>query len=343
MDAPPPYPGAGGFQAPPPPYSVTDPSAPYPTKEQGFQVQGQGYPGQPHQAQAQGQIMVVCGGWDGDRALESVEMFSPRTGQWSALPSMMVPRRDHGAAVLGEFLYVVGGWNMDPYYSSTERFHIPTQTWSPGPSLSSARGWPGLAQLGEFLYCVGGYDARDRAVSTVERLHIGGDRWEHVADMNKVRGGCGVVAYHNRLYAIGGYDGKKKKKSVEVYDPEENRWRPAGEMPQPREDLSHSCVLFNDHIVVAGGLGEGDQVLSNCQVFNPNNESWTPLQSSLIREKRGMSLCVLDGVMHGAGGEDRNDQNLEMLMIYDNSRQVWTQGPNMRVGRAGHGAVVFSV
>ena len=39
----------------------------------------------------------------------------------------------------------------------------------------------------------------------------------------KVRGGCGVVAYRNRLYAIGGYDGKKKKKSVEVYDPEENR------------------------------------------------------------------------------------------------------------------------
>ena len=55
----------------------------------------------------------------------------------------------------------------------------------------------------------------------------------------------------------------------------------------------------------------------------------------------GISLCVLDGVMHGAGGEDRNvyndsdnddnnnyhrdDQNLEMLMIYDNSRQVWSQ------------------
>ena len=39
----------------------------------------------------------------------------------------------------------------------------------------------------------------------------------------QVRGGCGVVAYRNRLYAIGGYDGKKKKKSVEVYDPEENR------------------------------------------------------------------------------------------------------------------------
>ena len=35
-------------------------------------------------------------------------------------------------------------------------------------------------------------------------------------------------------------------------------------MPQPREDLSHSCVLFNDHIVVAGGLGEGDQGMKTC-------------------------------------------------------------------------------
>ena len=33
-------------------------------------------------------------------------------------------------------------------------------------------------------------------------------------------------------------------------------------MPQPREDLGHSCALFNDHIVVAGGLGEGDQGMS---------------------------------------------------------------------------------
>ena len=37
----------------------------------------------------QGQVMVVCGGWDGDRALETVEMLDPGTGQWSFLPNMM--------------------------------------------------------------------------------------------------------------------------------------------------------------------------------------------------------------------------------------------------------------
>ena len=56
------------LQAPPPPYSVTDPSAPYPTKDQGFNVpgggggyhvQGQGHPGQLHQGHSQGQVRSV--------------------------------------------------------------------------------------------------------------------------------------------------------------------------------------------------------------------------------------------------------------------------------------------
>ena len=332
---------------PPPAYSETDP---------GY---GQGQASAPAYGGGT-EVMVVTGGWDGDRALETVEMFDPRTSQWSFLPNMMgecqydiflttltevilVPRRDHGAGVLGEFLYVVGGWNTEPYYSSVERFHLASQTWSPGPGLSSARGWPGVAVLGDYLYCVGGYDGRDRAVSTVERLHKWGDRWERVADMNKVRGGCGLVAYQGRLYAIGGYDGRKKKKSVEMYDPAENRWRQTAEMPYPREDLSHSCTVFKNTIVVAGGLGEGDQVLSSCLVFNPNTEGWAPLQSNLVKEKRGISLAVVGGVLWGAGGEDRNDQNLEMMMIYDNGRQAWTQGPSMRTGRAGHGVAVIQI
>ena len=253
-----------------------------------------------------------------------------------------MPRRDHGAGVLGDFLYVVGGWNTEPYYSSVERFHLASQTWSPGPSLSSARGWPGVAVLGDYLYCVGGYDGRDRAVNTVERLHRWGDRWEQVASMNKVRGGCGLVALDGRLFAIGGYDGRKKKKSCEVYDPQENRWRQTTEMPHTREDLSHSCTVFNNTIVVAGGLGEGDQVLASCLAFSPHTESWGSFSSNLIKEKRGISLAVAGGVLWGAGGEDRHDQHLDMVMVFDNMKQGWVQGPNMRGGRAGHTVSVFN-
>ena len=70
MDAPPPYPGGGGFMVPPPAYSETDP----------------GHASAPAYG---GEVMVVTGGWDGDRALDTVEMLDPRTGQWSFLPNMM--------------------------------------------------------------------------------------------------------------------------------------------------------------------------------------------------------------------------------------------------------------
>ena len=86
MDLPPPYPGgrgfqagpgSGGFQMPPapPPYSEVDPTPSAPAG-----VGGVG---------GVGEVMVVCGGWNGDRALESVEMFSPATQQWTFLPNMM--------------------------------------------------------------------------------------------------------------------------------------------------------------------------------------------------------------------------------------------------------------
>ena len=88
MDAPPPYPGAGGWQ-PPPPYSETDPAYsqqqkinPYPQSQ---------YPPPAGGPWSQGQMsaMVVLGGWDGDRALETVEMFDQRTGQWNNFPNML--------------------------------------------------------------------------------------------------------------------------------------------------------------------------------------------------------------------------------------------------------------
>ena len=58
---------------PPPAYSETDP----------------GYGQATAPAFGGGEVMVVAGGWDGDRALETVEMLDPKTGQWSFLPNMM--------------------------------------------------------------------------------------------------------------------------------------------------------------------------------------------------------------------------------------------------------------
>eukprot|EP00092_Neocalanus_flemingeri_P017964 GFUD01019440.1.p1 GENE.GFUD01019440.1~~GFUD01019440.1.p1 ORF type:complete len:353 (+),score=129.81 GFUD01019440.1:92-1150(+) len=312
--------GAGGdvWKVPPPPYAETDPSQNRPQE-----------------------VMIACGGWDGEQALNTVEMFDPNKGEWSQLPNMLAPRRDHGAAVMGDYLYVVGGWNMEPYYSQVDKFNIKTKTWSPTAPLSGPRGWPGVTALGEYVYCVGGYDAKDRAVKLVERFHVREERWESVKELNKARGGCGLVEYNGCLFAIGGFDGDKALKSVEKFDPKEGKWRKVADMNSRREDLSHACVLYNNNIVVMGGVDDNDTVLATGAMYSPDTNKWRPMQASLIREKRGVSLAVVGGVMFAAGGEDRNDQNLEMVMMFDLKSQSWQQWHNMRGGRAGHAVGVI--
>ncbi len=46
--------------------------------------------------------LVALGGWDGIKArrLDSVEAFSPQTGQWSFLPGMSSPRYGLAAVVV---------------------------------------------------------------------------------------------------------------------------------------------------------------------------------------------------------------------------------------------------
>ena len=127
--------------------------------------------------------------------------------------------------------------------------------------------------MGDYVYCVGGYDSKDRAVKIVERFHVGEERWEEVKDLNKARGGCGLVAFNGYLYAIGGYDGDKALKSVEKFDPEEGKWRLVTDMNSRREDLGHACVVFNNNIVVMGGVDENETPLATRTMYSPDMDT----------------------------------------------------------------------
>jgi len=53
--------------------------------------------------------IFVCGGYDGANHLASVECYNVRTGHWSTVNSMNIPRCYVGACVLKGRLYVVAG------------------------------------------------------------------------------------------------------------------------------------------------------------------------------------------------------------------------------------------
>ena len=56
-----------------------------------------------------GDTVYVCGGYDGTNHLASTESFNIRTGHWTSLANMNIPRCYVGACVLKGKLYVVAG------------------------------------------------------------------------------------------------------------------------------------------------------------------------------------------------------------------------------------------
>ncbi|ESP04085.1 hypothetical protein LOTGIDRAFT_148635 [Lottia gigantea] len=55
-------------------------------------------------------IIYVCGGYDGNEHLSTVECYNTNTGHWTSLQHMIVPRCYVGACVLQGNLMVVAGY-----------------------------------------------------------------------------------------------------------------------------------------------------------------------------------------------------------------------------------------
>ena len=68
--------------------------------------------------------IFVCGGYDGSMHLKSVECLNVRTGQWTSMTCMNIPRCYVGACVLKGKLFVVAGSVFcplsTPYQQSNE-------------------------------------------------------------------------------------------------------------------------------------------------------------------------------------------------------------------------------
>lgn len=49
-------------------------------------------------------------------------------------------------------------------------------------------------------------------------------RWEFVTPMNVMRSRVALVSNMGKLWAIGGYDGNSNLTTVEMYNPQQDRW-----------------------------------------------------------------------------------------------------------------------
>ncbi|KAH7956418.1 hypothetical protein HPB52_009257 [Rhipicephalus sanguineus] len=140
--------------------------------------------------------IYVSGGFDGQRVLNSVEMYTPSRDTWCLVRQLPSPRCSHQMAVLGDRMYVIGGYDG--------RRRLSTD----GVLLGYVCG----VFLAPFLVMCGGDE--------------GALFWRHASPMRIGRSTFAAALFDGELYVMGGFDGMGTTAEVERYSPSSDSWRP---------------------------------------------------------------------------------------------------------------------
>ena len=111
-------------------------------------------------------------------------------------------------------------------------------------------------------------------------------------------------------------------------------------MPEARAGAV-SEVLANGEVLVAGGIGSGDTVLSSAVVYNPRTGRWTPTGALPFGAAYAASVRLASGKVLVAGGVGPGHAVLSETAIYDPATGNWTPAAPMLDGRSFAGSALL--
>ncbi|CAN0476450.1 unnamed protein product, partial [Phaeothamnion confervicola] len=166
--------------------------------------------------------LYACGGYDGERALDTVEAFDPASDAWTRLAPMAQRRCSCVCAELNGDVYAVGVFPR-VHFLHSRSFHLVKGRFSAAPPSS--------------LFLPGGV-CGPVALRDVEKYDAAEDKWSSVAPMGEGRSGCGVAVLDGLLYAIGGINGAGETvSSGECFNPATQAWTPIQSLYHPRRSF----------------------------------------------------------------------------------------------------------
>ena len=242
----------------------------------GFRKSNETYPNLPINVTYQGvakinEFVYWIGGKD-EESRKSGQVFrlniNEPTLEWTEVASLNKGRSMFSCAVFNGKLVVAGG-NSGSSDNPAELYDEQSKEWKMVSSLNNKRYGNGLVVCGDRLYAVGGW--KD---SSVECLSAFDENWEMVESMKAPRCYFAAADYGGCVYAIGGYN-RETNKSVERYDPRENKWVEVKPMNYAR--WGHAACIAQDKIIVIGGRGtdEENKYVHEIECYDAASDTWS--------------------------------------------------------------------
>uniref|UniRef100_A0A1I7VWL3 F-box/kelch-repeat protein SKIP11-like n=1 Tax=Loa loa TaxID=7209 RepID=A0A1I7VWL3_LOALO len=233
--------------------------------------------------------IIVCGGYDRGKCLESVEEYNLLKGTWRRLADMAQCRGRFDAAVVGNKVYAIAGssgsvdlktvecydseiekWSL-VVLDECERYNPELDEWTSIAPLRTARFQAGCTSWHGLVIVCGGCNGW-KCLDSVDAYNPKTGKWQRLAPLKTARRGSAVAVVKDSLFVIGGHDGTHSLNSVEILDDPTGEWRSGPSLIIPRANVK-AAVASGGEIYLLGGF-DGTQFLSSIEVLSSELLVW---------------------------------------------------------------------
>ncbi len=247
-------------------------------------------------------------------AQANVDVYDPATNTWTGRAPMPRAVTHVQAAVVGSRVFLGGGFegpSGGPPIAVVQVYDTLANTWSTTavPDLPAPRASGGFVARGRFIHALGGLTP-GRCVDTTNHWVLDTQNpaagWAEAAPLPESRNHFQAVEWNGRVYVTGGQRGhdcgSTLLRSAHVYDPATNAWTNLPMLPVALSHHEPSVFVWNDHIVIGGGITGGAGAIASAIAFDLVRNRWTRRPDLPAARRSPLYQRIGDRLVYGTGG-----------------------------------------
>jgi len=254
-------------------------------------------------ALSDGQLLIAGGMGAGGGSLASTERLDAATGEITSGASLNEPRVSHTATRLPDGRIVLAGGYNGSYLASVETFDPASGAFGNGGRLVEGRSGHIATLLPDGRILLAGGVGRDWTfLSSAEVFDPSTGRSAAVGSMSLAREShTATLLEDGSVLIVGGHRDRREAMvvhaSAEIFDPEAESFRPAGELQTARH--KHDAIRLADgRVLVLGGADRTDRLYyATTEIYDPARGTFAP--GPTMRNTRykiaGTAVLLADG------------------------------------------------
>ena len=284
--------------------------------------------------------VLVTGGYNGDVALGSAELYDPATGTWSATGALSISREGHRATLLANGRVLVsGGYTLDGggrYLATAELYDPATGTWSTTGTMLQPRYHFTATRLSDGrVLATGGYNVSTGYHDKAELYDPATGSWSAVGSMTAARGyHTATLLPSGKVLSVGGL---VSGRTAEVYDPATGTWSATGALLSWHSNHTATLLPSGQVLVTAGGGSGGIQAAA--ELYDPATNRWSATGALTAARELHTAVLLPSGQVLVAGGRD--NVFLASAEVYDPATGTWSATAAMATARDWHQATLL--